>query len=165
MGDVAITAGAVYRGCRWLDGIMTLRVDLVEGDYARELSAAIRTTKQFPQLHAVIIGHRPNLIQELEIAKLHKALRLPIILIPNPRRNPVRVQGLRRFDLVVNGRHLSLLSLGASREGTKRLYSIGCGPAETIPEAVRVAGLLLKELVKQPARKTMTASRHHSPTA
>jgi len=153
---VGITAGAVYRGCLWLDGIMTLRVDLVQGNYTRELSAAIRATKQFPQLHAVILGHRPSLLQELQIAKLHRTLRLPIIVIPNPHRSPVRVPGLRKFDLVVNGRHLNLLSVGASKEDTEHLYNVGCGPGDTIPEAVRVAGMLLRELTKQPGLKTIT---------
>ena len=149
MGDVAITVGAVFRGCRWLDGIMTLRVDLVGGDYTRELSTAIRNTKQFPQLHAVILSYRPNLIQKLQIAKLHKSLRLPIIVIPASSRSPVRVEGVSKFDIVVNRKHLNLLFTGASKEDAELLYKIGCARADTIPEAVRVARILLKELTKQ----------------
>ena len=141
--DVTIIVGVVYRGGAWLDGIVTTVVEENQS-YSRELERTIRSTKQFSQLHAVILSPELRLSQQA-VTDLHKRIRIPILVITKivkGRNEGGHASGRARINHIVNGRHVLLTAVGAPKDDAKRLFEIGCSQGSQIPEAVRVARIL-----------------------
>ena len=145
--DRTIVIGVVFRGSLWLDGVVSATLDIAGHDYEREISRAIKSSKQYPQLHAIIVSH--HLSRKISIRDLAKRLRLPAISIarsPGVSRAEPFLRAPKIFGIVVDGKHLEVTAAGVGRAETQRLYEIGCTQGSKIPEAVRVADLMAEQL-------------------
>lgn len=134
----------VFRGALWLDGVATCVIEAREPDCNLKISKLIKSSKQFSQLHAVILSRRllPN--RKISIERLAGALRLPVIAIKRIGRP--RTRNANYLDMAVGGRHILVAAAGFGKEETESVYRIACSPSATIPEAVRVADLLAEQL-------------------
>jgi hypothetical protein len=61
------------------------------------------------------------------------------------RRNK-RHPGSKNFTITVNRKSLVVCGAGVAREGAELLYRIGCSEGKWIPEPVRVADILARQL-------------------
>lgn len=111
------------------------------------LSRAIMKSRQYFQLHAVIISKNQNRFQDRDIAELARRLRLPVILLlkrtPKKRGQPKEV---KEYDLKVNDERLQVCAKGISLERTQELFTVGCAPDSHVPDAVRIADLITKQV-------------------
>jgi endonuclease V-like protein UPF0215 family len=144
-----IVIGVVFRGSLWLDGVVTVTLDTAGYDFEREISRAIKSSKQYPQLYAIIVSHHLSRNRKISIRDLAKRLRLPVISIarsPDGSRAEPFLRAPKIFGIVVDGKHLEVTAAGVGRAETQRLYEIGCTQGSKIPEAVRVADLMAEQL-------------------
>jgi len=139
--------GVVFRGSLWLDGIVTCAIEEDKQDYTSQIATTLKRSKQYSQLHAIILMKNPlTRGLEIDVTELARKTKLPIITQVSPkgsRRRKQRMQGPRYYELFVNGKHVSVLAEGVTREGAERLFTVSSGVGK-IPEAVRVADLLAK---------------------
>jgi endonuclease V-like protein UPF0215 family len=150
-GHKIFVFGVVFRGNLWLDGIVTCTIELNEPYHTAQISRTIIKSRQYSQLHAIILM-KDRLVRGLEIdlSELTHKTKLPTIALVNPRskRTPRQTrptQGPTYYDILVNGKHVSVLTEGVNKDNAQQLLTIGCNRDNKIPEAVRVADLLAKE--------------------
>ena len=143
-----IVVSVVFRGALWLDGIATCVMDARERNYLPKVSDLIKKSKQFSQLHAILISSRFGRNRELSIQDLARKLKLPVIAIKSGKGRTTGKQGVNNFDIEANGKRVLVSAAGVDRDGAERLYAIGCSKRGKTPEAVRVADLLAKELTR-----------------
>jgi endonuclease V-like protein UPF0215 family len=144
-----IIVGVVFRGSLWLDGVVTSNLDKAEQNYNSEISRAIKGSKQYLQLHAIILSRRLSHSRKISIGDLAGRLRLPVIAIAksvNGLGGGSRLRVVKSFGIAVSGKHLAVSAAGVDRAEAERLYRIGCSLRNRIPEAVRVADLLAEQL-------------------
>ena len=147
IGESLIVIGAIYRGSLWLDGVVTAIVDPSDRDLEKEIATVIKNTKQFPQLHATIVSR--GLFGKLSLGNLARHLRIPVITSYQrigKTRMPTSFSNVNRSHLIVNTKKLVLLYAGKMRDEAQKLYTIGCAGSEDVPEAVRVADRLVREV-------------------
>jgi endonuclease V-like protein UPF0215 family len=142
--------GVVFRGSLWLDGVISCTLDMNETNQNSTLSRAIKQSKQYSQLHAIIFKEQLVPGWKVNLADLARRVKLPVITTANRRssRAPKKVKGARdmqRYEFVINRRRLSVLAVGLGRAEAKQLFSVGCTSTSGIPEAVRVADLLVQQ--------------------
>lgn len=150
--DRTIVVGVVFRGSLWLDGVLTSSLDTAEQNYNPEISRAIESSKQYPQLHAIILSRRLSRSRKISIRDLARRSRLPVIAIAksgNGSRAEKRLRAVKNFGIVVSGKHLVVSAAGVDRAEAERLFGIGCTQGNKIPEAVRVADLLAVQLGRE----------------
>lgn len=148
-----LVIGVVFRGNLWLDAILTCLLELNKHDHPSAISRAIVQSKQYSQLRAVILA-REQLIpsENIQPTDLARAIRLPVIcIIRKPRSHPTTKQSkgspeANRYDLLVNGHHVPVLGVGVSHKGAQEIFNVACTPNRKIPEAVRVADLIAKQV-------------------
>ena len=147
--DRTIVIGVVFRGSLWLDGVVTANLNTASHDYDREISRAIKSSKQHPQLYAIIISHHLSLNRKISTRDLAKRLTLPVIAIAGSAggsRTGPPLRAPKTFGIVVDGKHLEVTAAGVGRAECQRLYEIGCTRGSKTPEAVRVADLMAEQL-------------------
>lgn len=147
IGQEMIIASVVFRGALWLDGVATMTIEAKERSYILKLSNLITSSKQFSQLHAIIISQRLMLNSTISIPDLARRVKLPVIAIAGSNRRPPR--GKRHLNVVsfsVSGKNVAAVAVGVDRDQAERLYGISCSPNRKVPEAVRIADLVTKEL-------------------
>lgn len=148
---VTIVVGVVFRGKKWLDGIITCTLTPKERNQIARISEAIRKSKQFSQLHAVIISERqitPR--KDLAIASIQRNLGLPVIRIVDQRklqtRKATRLHA-NYYELFVHGKKLHAIAKGISRENTQGIFTLTSMSTSPTPEAVRVADLIAGQVL------------------
>ncbi len=145
-----VVIGVVFRGNLWLDGMVATSLDLKKQDHISIVSRLITRSKQYSQLRAVILSKQlfPN--EKIRITDLARSIKLPVIRIIGKTRGSATysrdMSNGNRYDLVVDGKHVSVLATGLSPQGAKEIFSIACATNRKIPEAVRVAGLIAKHV-------------------
>jgi len=145
--DKIIIASAVFRGSLWLDGVSTRIIPTKEDQYQIEIANLVKTSKQFSQLHAIIVSKRLTLSWPLSLRDLARGVKLPVIAIYGHSHRIARKRpGVERFALPVSGGYVTASVAGANKDEAERLYAIGCSPHNKVPEAVRIADLLVGEL-------------------
>jgi len=151
--EKVVVVGVVFRGSLWLDGVSTSTIDLTERNFNSAIARMIGSTKQFSQLHAVILSRRLTAIMMVSIVKLSGMVGLPVIQ-PSKQVKKQGPRGLasvaKSLDLVVNRKHNVVSAVGIDREKAEQLYRVACNPSSTMPEAVRVADLIAQELRHRP---------------
>ena len=112
------------------------------------ISSTIKQSKQYSQLHAVILA-KQELFYGRELAELASSIGTPVIAILKP---PSNVQSqvkpwpnTRRYELRVGDKNVSVLAVGVGKEEAERIFAIACHPSAIVPEAVRVAELIVKQ--------------------
>ena len=145
--------GVVFRGSLWLDGVISCSLGMNGTSQNSTLSEAIKGSRQYSQLHAIIL--KKELVSGLNasLTDLARRVNLPVIAIMNrrgskARRNWMGSRGQQRHDIIVNGHHLSVLAVQISRKEVEQVFNVGCTPTNWMPEAVRVADLLVHEVSK-----------------
>jgi len=140
--------GVVFRGSSWLDGILTCNLRPKSDHKMLSLSRAIAESRQYSQLHAVIISSDQTVLQlDFQIAELARRLKLPVILLLKRARGNKSGQpvGVEQYYLDINGERLHVSAKGISFKKIQELFTVGCVPDSCIPEAVRVADLITKQ--------------------
>ncbi|MFI5450168.1 MAG: DUF99 family protein [Candidatus Bathyarchaeia archaeon] len=149
-GRTILVVGVVFRGSLWLDGVISCLLEMNGTNQNSTLSGTIKRSKQYSQLHAIIVKKQLALGFELDLDDLARRVNLPVITITNRHISKAPKKGmsqrrLQHYDIIVNGHHLSVLAVRISRVGVQQVFKVGCGPTSSIPEAVRVANLLVQE--------------------
>ncbi len=146
-----MVVGAVFRGRFWLDGLLTCSLESARGDHMSKLSRAIMKSRQYSQLHAVILS-RESIVpgRDIDIADLASKLRLPVISVIKKLQRRIKKdrKSLRanHYDLVINGKRVSVLVSGISPAGVQEIFSVACTQHYPIPEAARVADLIAEQV-------------------
>jgi endonuclease V-like protein UPF0215 family len=144
-----IVAGVVFRGSSWLDGIATCAVERNERDYHSQIVRTIMKSKQYSQLHAIILRRDPLIPGwGAVLTKLAHEVNLPAIAIGSSKSSRARGQlpaHAQRYDLAVKRYRIPVVVTGCKKDEAERLFNVGCGQEGKIPEAVRVADLVARE--------------------
>jgi len=141
-----LVVGAIFRGSSWLDGILTCAFRSKTDLKMLKLSRAIMRSRQYSQLHAVIISKNQTVLQQdNHIAELARRLKLPVILILKLPKKTNQAPGVERYELDINGERLHVSTKGMSFKEVQELFTVGCVPNSYIPEAVRIADLITKQ--------------------
>jgi endonuclease V-like protein UPF0215 family len=153
-GRTILVVGVVFRGSLWLDGVISCILEMNGTNQNSTLSRAIKQSKQYSQLHAIILKEQLVPGWKVNLTDLARRVRLPVIATTN--RGISRVpkkrkgaRGMQRYDIIINRRHLLVLAVGVSRVNAEQVFSVGCSPRSGIPEAVRVADLLVQQASKR----------------
>ena len=125
--------GVIFRGSFWLDGLFTYSANTKDKKYVAGLASVIRGSKQYSQLHAAIFS-RANILPNgaPDFDRLADEISLPILVLRSHKES----------------KHCSpsIWSPNENPEIVNELFAIGCAEKETIPEAVRVADLIVNQL-------------------
>lgn len=143
-----IVVGVVFRGNRWLDGVICNLVELSERDLISSISRTIRRSRQYSQLHAIILAEQ-ELFSDRELGQLAGRIRIPVIAIlrrSSGTQSSTKVwPTIRYLELRVNDKHVPVLGVAIAKEEAERILAIACNPPASVPEAVRVAELIAKQ--------------------
>jgi endonuclease V-like protein UPF0215 family len=145
--DGTIVVGVIFRGSSWLDGILTCNLRSRNDHKMLRLSRAILRSRQYSQLHAVIISSNQTILQrDSDIAELARRLKLPVILLLKRarRKKPSQPLGVEQHELDIKGDRLHASAKGIPFKEIQELITVGCTPDSCLPEAVRVADLIAK---------------------
>jgi endonuclease V-like protein UPF0215 family len=148
--------GIVFRGNLWVDGVLTCQIEPDRPEYLSVLERAIVQSRQYSQIRAVILS-REKLTSAIQISvsDLSRRIDLPVIAIlaKRPRsaasgQNKPRSTKLKaeQISIEISGRSMSLNAAGVSGPETQKIFDVACLKGERIPEAVRVASLIAKNL-------------------
>ena len=144
-----LVVGVVFRGALWLDGVTSCAIENGTNQNS-ELSRAIKQSKQHSQLHAIILKEQLVPGWKVNITDLARRVKLPVIATTNrhissaPEKSK-GTRGIQRYGIVINGRQFLVLAVGLSRANAEQVFTVGCTPTSRIPEAVRVANLLVQQ--------------------
>ena len=149
-GRTILVVGVVFRGSLWLDGVISCTLEMNETNENSTLSRAIKQSKQYSQLHAIILKERLVPGWKVNLSDLARRVKRPIIATSNRRipRAPKKgegARGIQRYGIIVNRRRLSVLAVGVGRAEAEQVFNVGCTPTSAIPEAVRIADLLVQQ--------------------
>lgn len=152
--------GIVFRGNLWLDGIVTCRIEPSRHDYVPELARAIVRSRQYSQIHAVILS-REDLVPgvRIDISDLARRINAPVISIIGKTVHPrtpshqewrtSHKSKADRFEIEIGGRFVPVRAAGISSEGAREIFAVGCVDGNPIPEALRVAELVAKHVPRR----------------
>jgi endonuclease V-like protein UPF0215 family len=142
-----LVVGVVFRGNLWLDGIISSVTET--NDQIASVSRTIKRSKQYSQLRSIMLM-KQDLISSRELGQLADAIDIPVIAFskaPHHAKQMAEVQpATSHYDLVVNGKHMSVIAAGIEKKEAEKIVTIGCKPGASVPEAVRVADLVMNEM-------------------
>ncbi len=144
--DPVPVVGVIFRGNLWLDGVITSVLNPTKRDYLSGLAMMIIESKQYSQIHAVILA-KAQLVANattnvnLLAAKTH----LPVMIIKRKNIRHERFTRLACKPLGPGGPTVSL-SRGCTLEFAREVFKVGCAKGRRIPEAVRVANLVASRI-------------------
>jgi endonuclease V-like protein UPF0215 family len=144
-----LVVGVVFRGNLWLDGVISNLIEHDDPDRKSLISKTIKRSKQYSQLHAVMLA-KQGLIPDHELSELASETNVPVIAVleSRPTRRPLKpLQNTNHYWLRVNGKCVHVLAAGVTKEGAEKMFAIGCTSGAKVPEAVRVAELILRQAV------------------
>jgi endonuclease V-like protein UPF0215 family len=145
-----LVVGVVFRGSRWLDGILTCALESDKRDHISQISKAIMKSRQYSQLHAVILSQKkiaPG--WDIDITDLAQRIKLPVISLVKKDCAGMKKHkklGANYYHLVINNKPVFVLAKGLGLGMTQELLTIACTPRSSIPEAVRVANLIAEQV-------------------
>jgi len=133
--------GVVFRGSLWLDGVFSCLLEPGRRDYLSDLARSIRKSKQYSQVHAVIIAKKELLPgHHINISVLFRKIRLPVILVMR-KDDPREPRG--RCPISVRGRPVYVRVQGMSYERAAEVFSIGCLVVQVTTEFQKPLGSLI----------------------
>ena len=151
--------GIVFRGNLWLDGILTCQIRPKEPDCMAELVGAILQSRQYSQIHAVILpGEVLVSGVRFDISDFSHKIDLPVISIARralyrkgpSHRKPMPKSRTDYFGFKIAGRLVPVKVSGISREETREIFDVACVEGQQIPEAVRVAKMVATHVAGTP---------------
>jgi endonuclease V-like protein UPF0215 family len=141
--------GVVFRGRFWLDGIVACWITPKTVSQISKISRTIIASRQYSQLHAVILSKKSPLSEEeSEIAELASRVKLPVVSIVKrwTAKNETKRFRVNHYVLNVGGEAVHALAKGISREKTQELFDFSSAPNFSAPEPVRVADLIAEQV-------------------
>jgi endonuclease V-like protein UPF0215 family len=155
--------GVVFRGSLWLDGAFACLLEGPHRNHASALAKAIMRTKQYSQLHAVILSERIS--HELDVDALGDKTKLAVIAIvrghasKNTRKpHSSGAKRLNLYEVVMQKKTVNVQVKGLSSEFVRDVFKASCAPGHHIPEAVRVANLLAEHVPRPLVSNRRTSS-------
>ena len=148
------TVGVVYRGNLWLDGVFTCLLRPDDRDYLSTLARAIVQSKQYSQIRAAILS-REQLIPgtRADITALAHRIKLPALAIAERtharsarRREHKRSSKAARYMIKIQGKPVWVWASGLTQDRAREIFSLGCAEKHNVPEAVRVADLIARQI-------------------
>lgn len=142
--DEIIAVGVVFRGNSWLDGVISCKINPTKRNSWLNLSRAIEKSKQYSQLHAIILS-QTALRSGIDITDLSDRLKLPVVAIITRNRPSMFKKGphgTKHYNLLVNGKRRSILAKRVTFDEAQEIFNVGCKPDLSLPEATRVADLI-----------------------
>jgi len=141
--------GVVYRGGRWLDGV--LRTAATGPDITDAALEMITTSSHHPQIRVLLL--HDNLIEErayVDPCKLATGTSRPVIALSAAEdwastKGDREALGVQRFHLEQEGTILHVLSVGLSSRVATRILKVSTWRG-AMPEALRVADLIARAL-------------------
>ena len=160
--------GVIFRGNLWLDGAFACILKKNHRNCASALAKTIMQTKQYSQLHAVIMSSEYSTSQEVDIVALANKIKLAVITVvkdggakPGRTRNSTgskRASKLRPYTFKIENNAVHIQAAGISGEMAYEILRVSCPRGSHVPEAVRVAKVLAKHAsLVQDARNQMGA--------
>ena len=138
-----LAVGVVYRGSLWLDGVVSGIIKDSE-ERVSLVSRIIRDCKQYSQLHAVILATK-EIIPSKVLFELFSEVNVPLIMILGHHANRLKPSSDTIYSrLRVNKSFVPVFTVGVTGEDAERLFAVCCNPSSKIPEAVRVAEVILR---------------------
>jgi len=144
-----LVVGVVFRGNLWLDGVISNLIEHDDPDRKSLISKTIKRSKQYSQLHAVMLA-KQGLIPDHELSELASETNVPVIAVleSRPTRHPFKPrQNTNHYWLRVNSKCVPVLAAGVTKEDAEKMFAIGCTSGAKVPEAVRVAELIVRQAV------------------
>lgn len=150
--------GVVFRGYLWLDGMFTCQIRPKEDDCMAKLVSAIVQSKQYSQIHAVILPREVLVFGvRLDISDFSHKINLPVISIARkalhqkrpPHRNPEPKWKTDSFIIKIGSGKVPVEVSGISRDETQEIFAVACMDGRHIPEAVRVAKMVATHVPRQ----------------
>ena len=143
--------GVVFRGNLWLDAAFVCVLKGTHRSHARDLAKAIKRTKQYSQLHAVILSERMSC--EFDVEALADKTILPVITIvgtsvsKNPREpRSTQTKRLNLCAVTMRKKTVNAQAKGMRSDMIRDIFEVSCAPGHHVPEAVRVANLLAEQV-------------------
>jgi endonuclease V-like protein UPF0215 family len=152
--------GVVFRGNLWLDSIFVCQIQPDRPDYLSALVRAIVQSRQYSQIHAVILS-REKLVSGIrtDISGLSRKINLPVISISRrtARQRTDSLQNARQstkwkveyFGVKTAGGPVCLKAAGIVPQKAREIFVVACADGQRIPEAVRVADLVAKRTTRR----------------
>ena len=160
--------GVVYRGGYWLDGVMRTEVEIDGMDATEKITAMITKSPHYDQLRVVALnGITFAGFNVVDIKKLFKKLRLPVIAVTREKPNLEEIREAlmnlpdyeRRWEVIKNAGKIIEV---CTRRGVKPVYMQIAGLLEVdaekilrktstrsnVPEALRVAHIIASGLAQ-----------------
>jgi hypothetical protein len=159
--------GVVYRGGKFLDGVLRTDVEIDGLDATEKMTKLINSSRHKQQLKVIVFdGITLGGFNIIDIKKLHKKTGLPVIVVNRKHPNLKEVKNAlkkfkdfkKRWKIIKNAGKIKSCTL---KEGKKVYYqSVGLDDEETeeiisissthsfIPEPLRVAHLIATAIVK-----------------
>ena len=148
-GEVLVV-GTVFRGSSWLDNILTSWVRPKTICALSIISSLIIASKQYSQLHAVILSKKDPLFgNDASIVELSHMVKLPVISIIRKKKEKNKEgKTLQKahYEIEVHGERIHVLAKGKSLEETQELFILCSAPKSCIPEAARIADLISEQV-------------------
>lgn len=161
----ALVIATVFRGGSWLDGVMSILVEVDGDDATDKIIAMIKRCKFKPQLQCIMLdGIAVAGFNVIDIVKLHDETQLQVIVVmrdyPEFEKMIAALEKLGYKDkiellykageiLQIDNIHVQLCGLDISK--AKELIKISC-TRSNIPEPVRVAHLIGRGVVSGESR-------------
>jgi hypothetical protein len=145
----------VYRGCLWLDAIVTYTPNVSNG--AHGLAVVLKRTKQYSQIQAAIFS-RDNIFQHKyeDFRSLSRLVRFPVFVISKAL--PAKLPRREFLCIRLNNNRILLWINDIDPERARELYVLGCSDGQCLPEAVRTAELVAEGL-KQSQEQMISDAR------
>jgi endonuclease V-like protein UPF0215 family len=143
--------GAIFRGNMWVDAAFVCTIGDGHRTFAPALARSIMQTKQYSQLHAVIMSGEYFSRHHAEIVVLADKIKLPLIALvergtSKPSRNGRSTMKaalkLKPYTLRVNNKAVRVRAARISEEAAHEIFKVSCPHGSLDPEAVRVAKVL-----------------------
>jgi len=163
-GHVAQIVGVIYRGRRWLDGVVTVDVETDKVDATEKIARMILTSVHYGQLRIVMLSDIALAGRNLvDIKELCERTHLPAMVVKEQaptlkemrkmrekfRHCNVRKRALENAGAILpikrrSGRTLYVQFQGLSRSDVEKALDVSC--SGRIPEPLRVARLIASAL-------------------
>lgn len=159
--------GVIYRGGKILDGALTTLVMQDGSDATERIAKLINQSRHKPQLKVIMFdGITLGGFNVVDIKKIHKQTRIPVIVINRKHPNLAKVKkaldnfedGEKRWKMILkagkikecmlqNGKNVYYQNVGMDDETTKEVIKLSTTRGY-IPEPLRVAHLLATAVVR-----------------
>ena len=160
--DSAHVVGVVYRGNRWLEGVMRTVIPREQSNLTTETARMVTRSPHLPQLRVIVLD---QLITRsgsyIDIKALSKKTRLPAVAVlrkemPTKRPSKTLARNRRAFKALAGlpcrkwkaaGKTYFVYSAGMGGVDLDELLEV-CASREGLPEAARVARITASSLQK-----------------